>query len=96
MSIVSDSKPPALRVTPPQPEVRGLLLDASGTLLRSSRSAALGVDFFPDALSILGACRRRSLGGIPIRTALVTNWGHGVVRLLEPWSSRLFRCSGVR
>ena len=63
--------------------VRGLLLDASGTLLRSSPGAVIGVDFFPDAVRLLGACRRRTLGGVPIKTAVVTNWGHGVSRLLE-------------
>lgn len=62
---------------------RGLLFDASGTLLRASPGAVLGVDIFPDAMRLLGACRRRQLGDVPLRTAIVTNWGHRVVRLLE-------------
>jgi putative hydrolase of the HAD superfamily len=62
---------------------RGLLLDASGTLLRSSPTHFLGVEIFPDAHRLLGACRRRSLGDGAIRTAVVTNWGHRVNRMLE-------------
>ena len=63
--------------------VRGLLLDASGTLLRAAPGHFLGVDIFPDALRLLGECRRRTLGGVSVRTAVVTNWGHRVIRLLE-------------
>jgi len=63
--------------------MRGVLLDASGTLLRAVPGHTLGVDIFPDATRLLGACRRRELGGMKIRTAVVTNWGHRVIRLLE-------------
>ncbi|MCA2961369.1 MAG: HAD-IA family hydrolase [Silvanigrellales bacterium] len=68
--------------TPPR-AIRGLLFDASGTLLRACPGAVLGVDIFPDAVRLLGVCRRRLLGDVPLRTALVTNWGHRVNRMLE-------------
>jgi putative hydrolase of the HAD superfamily len=63
--------------------VWGLCLDASGTLLRAAPGLPHGVDVFPDALRLLGACRARRLGHLHIRTAVVTNWGFRVHRMLE-------------
>lgn len=63
--------------------VRGLLFDASGTLLRAAPGHFLGVDIFPDAARLLGACRRRLVGDTPVKTAVVTNWGFRVNRMFE-------------
>jgi putative hydrolase of the HAD superfamily len=43
----------------------------------------MGVDIFPDALRLLGACRRRTLGDVTLRTAVITNWGYRVRQMLE-------------
>lgn len=63
----------------------GIFIDASGTLLRAVSTQSLGVDVFPDARKLLKAFAQRRIGEVPIRTAIITNWGiriHQIIRAL--------------
>jgi putative hydrolase of the HAD superfamily len=62
--------------------VFGLLIDASGTLLKSHPLNVNEIEIYSDATNLLRACKSRRLGKIPIRTAIVTNWGRKVELVL--------------
>lgn len=58
--------------------IKAVFLDAAGTVFSSAPETSLGVKLYDDANAILQLFRKRKLADIPIRTALVTNWGRRV------------------
>ncbi len=69
-----------------QQNIYAVFLDASGTLLQSSVSNAIGVQVYADAKDILNAFKIRKINNISIKTGIITNWGnriHGMLRALQ-------------
>lgn len=60
-----------------------VFIDASGTILGSSASNALGIQILPDAKNILNVLRSRKINGISIRTGIITNWGNKINAMLK-------------
>ncbi|WGL59001.1 HAD-IA family hydrolase [Pigmentibacter sp. JX0631] len=63
-----------------------VFLDASGTLLQSSVSNAIGVQLYLDTKNILQAFKDRKINQISVATGVITNWGNrinGMLRALQ-------------
>ena len=61
-----------------QQNIYAVFLDASGTLLQSSVSNAIGVQVYADAKDILNAFKIRKINNISIKTGIITNWGNRI------------------
>lgn len=64
-------------------EKYAVFIDASGTILQSSASNAIGVQLCPDAKQILSVLKMRKINGIPIKTGIITNWGNRINGMLR-------------
>lgn len=63
-----------------------VFIDASGTLLQSTFSNAIGVQLYTDTKKILAAFKNRKINNILIKTGVITNWGNrinGMLRALQ-------------